>query len=133
MTVKFKWEVPPEKAFAELYDEYARQIYRAIQRLAKRYAPEIEAWMKANAVWTDRTGNLRQSLYADVETALTEIVLFFDYGLEYGVYLEHARREFGAVSALGLELEQQGQYAIIAPALDHFAPKFWADVQALFR
>lgn len=129
----FKWEITPEQAFTELYDEYTRQIYREIQRLAKKYAPEIEAYMKANRTWQDQTGNLRASLYAEVESKLTEIVLFFDYGLDYGVYLEHGRREFGAIAALNLELESQGQYAIIAPTLDHFAPKFWADVQALFR
>jgi hypothetical protein len=114
----FKWEVTPEKALTELYDAYTLQIYREIQRLAKKYAPEIEAYLKREASWIDRTGNLRQSMYAEVESSLTEIVLAFDYGLDYGVYLE---------------FKHQGQYAIIAPALDHFAPKFWADVQALFR
>jgi hypothetical protein len=114
----FTWEVTPEQAFADLYDNYTRQIYREIQRLAKKYAAEIEAYLKANAIWTDRTGNLRQSMYAEVESSLTAIVLAFDYGLEYGVFLEFAN---------------QGEYQIIAPALDHFAPKFWADVQALFR
>lgn len=114
----FQWEVPPEEAFANLYDDYAKQIYRAIQQLARSFVPRIEAWMKANKVWENRTGNLQQSLYADVEAALTEIVLFFDYGLDYGKYV-------ATVS--------QGQFDIIGPALDYWAPKFWAEVQALFR
>lgn len=118
MAKGFKWEKRPEDAFAELYDDYAKRIYRAIAELAKSYVPQIEAWMVANKVWVDRTGNLKQSLFADVELALTEIVLFFDYGLDYGVYLE---------------FRNQAQYGIIAPALDYFAPKFWADVQALFK
>jgi hypothetical protein len=118
MATGFKWEVTPEQAFTELYDEYTRQIYREIQRLATKYAPEIEAYLKREASWMDRTGNLRASLYTEVESSLTEIVLAFDYGLDYGVYLE---------------FKHQGRYAIIAPALDYFAPKFWNDVQALFR
>jgi hypothetical protein len=115
---KFKWEVTPEQAFTELYDDYTRQIYREIQRLALKYAPEIEAWMKAERLWIDRTNNARSGLYAEVESTLTQIVISFDHTMEYGVFLE---------------FKNQGEYAIIAPALDHFAPKFWADVQALFR
>lgn len=114
----FKWEVTPEEAFTALYDDYTRRIYQAIQALANRYAPEIEAWLKQNKQWVDRTGNATQGLYAEVEATLTEIVIAFDHSVEYGIWLE---------------LKHQGQYAIIAPALDYFAPKFWADVQALFR
>lgn len=112
----FEWDVTPEEMIASLYDDYSRKIIRGIQSLAKAYAAEIEAWLKANATWQDRTGNLRQSLYAEVETALTEITLFFDYGLEYGYYLEYSN---------------QGRYAIIAPALDHFTMRFWNDVKKL--
>lgn len=116
--VKFRWQTPPERALADLYDDYARRIYNEIARLARQFAPQIEAWMKANAVWTDRTGNARQGLFAEVETALTEIVLFFDHGVEYG---------------RALEFLHQGQYAIIGPALDYWGPRFWQAVQALFR
>jgi hypothetical protein len=95
----FKWEVPPEQAFAALYDDYAKRIIAGIQRLAKAYAAEIEAFMKASGTWQDQTGNLRASLYAEVETTLTEITLFFDYGLDYGYWIAYAN---------------QGKYDIIA-------------------
>lgn len=114
----FQWEIPPEQAFLQLYDDYARRIYRAIAQLARSFAPRIEAWMKENRVWTDRTGNARQGLFADVELALHRIVLFMDHGVSYGEFLE---------------LKHQGQYAIIGPALDYWAPRFWAAVQQLFR
>lgn len=114
--MSFHWDVPPEKAFADLYDDYAQKIIRGIQQLAKDYAAEIEAFMKSNATWTDRTGNLRQSLYAEVELALTEIVLAFDYGLDYGYWLAFAN---------------QGRYDIIAPTLDLFSVRFWNDVKRL--
>lgn len=138
----FKWEVTPEAAFTALYDDYTKRIYQAINALAKKYAAEIEAWLKAERKWTDRTGNLRQSLYAEVESKLTEIVIAFDYGLDYGKYLEFQRADvnIGDIAAdtdrllaFYLEFGEQGRYAIIAPALDYFAPKFWNDVQALFR
>ncbi len=114
----FEWEVTPEQALSDLFDDYALNIYRGIQQLAKAYAAEIEAWLKANASWQDRTGNLRQSLYAEVESNLNEIVLAFDYGLDYGQYLEFSN---------------MGKYAIIAPALDYFTVRFWNDVKALIE
>lgn len=112
----FKWTVRPEKAFADLYDDYAKRIIIGIERLARAYTAEIERYMKQSATWQDRTGNLRASLYSDVERALTEIVLFFDYGLDYGYWLEYSG---------------QGKYAIIAPTLDVFGARFWNDVKRL--
>lgn len=114
--IEFVWIIEPEVAFPELLDWYADVVYQGLVALAHRYAAEIEAWMKANAPWTDRTGNLRRSLYAEVLELAQEIVLGFDYGLDYGVYLEFSN---------------QGRFAVIAPALDHFGPRIWADVQAL--
>lgn len=115
----FVWETSPEEAFAALADDYERRLEIAIGQLAQRYESEIEAWMKENARWTDRTSNARQSLNTDVEKLaknMTSIVL--SHGVDYGIFLE---------------LANQGEYAIIGPALDHFAPKVWADVQELVR
>lgn len=114
----FEWEFPPERAFALLYDDYVKEIRSALTRLAHAYAAEIEAYMIASATWQDRTGNLRQSLYAEVETTLTEIVVAFDYGLEYGQFLEFSN---------------QGKYAIIAPTLDIFTVRMWNDVKRLLE
>lgn len=111
--MSFQWIVPPEQAFTELYDDYARRIYVGIQAIMKRRAPEIEAWMKANAVWTDRTGNARQTLYTEVESALTEITMLLAHGVDYGQWLE---------------LAHQGKYAIIGPALDFWARIIWNDI-----
>jgi hypothetical protein len=112
----FVWQTTPEQAFVSTYEEWVRRVELAVEALCQRYAAEIEAWMKAEAIWTDRTSNLRQSLYAEVETFATEIVLGFDYGLDYGYWLEFAN---------------QGRFAIIAPALDYFYPRFFADLQRL--
>lgn len=115
--IRFEWEIPPEKAFAVLYDLYVEEIRSTIFQLAQSFAPRIEAWMKENAIWTDQTGNARQSLYSDVEKTLTDIVVFLDHGISYGVFLEYAN---------------QGDYAIIGPALDYWSIQFWNAVKALF-
>lgn len=116
----FKWSVTPEQAFGDLADDYNTAVNNAVYALAQRYEPEIEAWMKSNASWTDRTGNARQTLHAKAaqDLAYDLVAIFFRHGMEYGKYLE---------------LSNGGRYAIIGPALDHFGPKIWADVQALFK
>lgn len=115
----FKWSVTPEQAFGDLMDAYGDDIHSAIKALADRWAPEIESWMKSNAKWQDRTGNARQTLYTEVEELSSiAIGIIMGHGVDYGKYLE---------------LSNGGVYAIIGPALDYFAPKVWADVQALFK
>lgn len=116
MTASFIWHIPPEAAFPAMYDAYVRRLLKALEQLMQFYAAEIEAWMKTNAVWADRTGNARQGLHAEVETMVDLIVLSFDHGMTYGVFLEFAN---------------QGRFAIIGPALDHFTPLIWRDIQAL--
>lgn len=110
------WDKDPEKMFSDGFDDWYKRVEEAVYQLALRYAAEIEAWMKANARWQDQTGNLRQSLFADVERFIEQIVIAFDYGLDYGFWLEFAN---------------QGFYAIITPALDQFGPRWVADLQRL--
>jgi hypothetical protein len=112
------WQKTPEEAFTELAVEYEAAIHTAVRTLIQRYEPDIEAWMKQNARWTDRTGNARQALHTEVEEVLNQsVTLYLSHGVDYGVFLE---------------LSHGGAYAIIGPALDYFAPKIWADVQRLF-
>lgn len=115
----FKWDVPPDEAFTQLADAYATAVHTGVRAVVQRYAPEVEAWMKSNAPWTDRTGNARQTLHTEVEEVVNEMVsLILAGGVEYQIYLE---------------LSNGGRFAIIGPALDYFAPKIWADVQGLFK
>jgi len=113
----FEWKVPPEKAFPELADAYAKAIHRGIYAIAQRYAPLIENWMKDNAPWTDRTANARQTLWTEANEVVGQMVqIILSHGMYYGIYLE---------------LNNAGRYAIIDPALDHFAPLIWRDVQRM--
>lgn len=111
------WSVTPEQAFGELTNAYIAAIRRGVRAIAQRRAPEIENWMKSNATWTDRTGNARQTLNTEVEQVTADMVqIVLAHGVEYGIYLE---------------LAHGGTYAIIAPALDHWGPVIWNDVQTL--
>jgi hypothetical protein len=112
-----QWEVSPSTAFTGMYDEWVVWVFNAVRTIMTAYIPEAENWMKSTAPWQDRTGNLRASLYAVVEDQPYTIVeLVFDYGLDYGVYLE---------------FKNQGRFAIIAPALDYHYPRIMADIQRL--
>lgn len=113
------WNIPPEQAWGDLAEAYVSALHRGVLAIAQRWAPEVENWMKDNAPWTDRTGNARQSLYTAVRQVANQMVeVILSHGMDYGIYLE---------------LRHQGRYAIINPALDYFAPRIWADVQAMLR
>ena len=110
----FRWERPPEQPLSELTEAYISAIHRGVYRIAQSTAPEIENWMKANAPWTDRTANARQTLYTEVNQVVQSMVeIVLSHGVEYGIFLE---------------LSNAGKYAIIDPAIDHFAPILWSEV-----
>lgn len=114
----FTWQRRPTEAFPALTEAYAQAIHRGVVQLAERYAVEIEAWMKSEAVWTDRTSNARQTLFSEAIDFVDVVVILMSHGVEYGTFLE---------------LSNGGRYAIITPALDYFMPRIWRDVQALLR
>lgn len=111
------WSVTPTVAWTELSREYVRAIRRAVRQLADHYAPEIEAYMKSNASWTDRTGNARQTLNTEVQRMGQDMVtIILAHGVSYGIFLE---------------LANGGAYQVIAPTIDVFGPRIWADVQSI--
>lgn len=110
------WQNAPADAVPQMVETYWQQMRAALFALANAYAPQIEAWMKENARWTDRTGNARQTLWAEAFDFVDAVVIAFGHGMDYGTFLE---------------LAHQGRYAIITPALDEFAPRIWRDVVEL--
>lgn len=113
----FSWQSPPpDEVFEAGLRQYERDLKAALLQLALSFAPKIEADMRASAPWTDRTGNLRASLYAAVENLVHEIAIYIDYGLDYGVYLE---------------FKNASRYAVIAPTLDKWGPLVWEAVRRL--
>lgn len=117
MSDTIQWDQRPESVFPLGFEEYTRAVEEALRQLVESYRPRIEAWMKANAPWTDRTGNARQGLHTEVEALTNGIALYLMHSMDYGVFLEWAN---------------QGTFAILTPALDVFGPQIWEDVKALF-
>lgn len=115
--MSFEWDgAPPERVFGDMAESYAAALHRAVVLVMQQRKPEIENWMKANALWTDRTGNARQTLNTQVIEDLTEVVMELAHGMEYGFWLEVANA---------------GRFAILTPAIDYWTPILLADVQAL--
>lgn len=112
----FEWVTTPVDAVTAGMSEYERALYQAIYTICLRRKPEIENWMKANAPWTDRTGNARQTLHVDVEATVGAIALYLAHGMHYGIYLE---------------TKHAGRYAIVTPAVEHWTPIIMADVRAV--
>ena len=116
--MSFEWESDPAIVFSEAVDEGVMTIRLMVRAVLLSFAPVMEAWMKDNAPWTDRTGNLRASLHTELETFSDAFALTADYGLDYGVFLE---------------LANSGQYSIIALTIDVFAPKIFDALERVFR
>lgn len=115
----FTWQVEPGKAFPELFNEYARVTLQSGNRVAHARAQEMEAWGRANAPWTDRTGDARRLLSVRVEGdefAIGTIVI--EHGVSYGLWLEIAHA---------------GKYSIITKMIDTFAPVLWRDLQRVMN
>ncbi len=114
------WLVDPYSMTVEWMGQTEKVLRRRILELMERYRGDIESYMKRTAAWTDRTGNLRQGLYAKLDIKPDVITLFFDYPLHYGVFLE-------------FRPDLMGRFAIVNPTFDIFAPKFLADVTNLLN
>jgi hypothetical protein len=115
----FKWVVPPTSVFPQAYAKYTQAVFTSGRRVAEARAGDMERWAKNNAPWTDRTGNARSSLHADVADSpgvVAEITL--SHGVEYGIWLEIAHA---------------GRFAIIAPAIDTYGPIFMRDMQNMMN
>lgn len=82
-------------------------VRRAAWITAQRCAPDVEAYMKQNAPWTDQTGNARNGLAARAYSQGEEIGIVLSQGVDYGIYLE---------------TRFSGRYAIIQPTIDAMGP-----------
>jgi hypothetical protein len=84
-----KWSLNPARLFEWLGDVRRRQIERGVMRVAERMAKEIEAYMRQNAPWQNRTGNARRLLQAEViDVTGRAAIILLTHGVDYGIYLE---------------------------------------------
>jgi len=75
-------------------------------------ARKVEDYAKDNAPWTDRTGDARAGLTAEVSRDGDAIVMELYHTVDYGLWLE---------------VIQNGEYAIIMPTLEAMAPEIFTD------
>lgn len=101
----------PEDILDNLVQYEARFESRAI-RTAEELASDITEWMKANAPWTDRTGDARRLLHAEaIRSGILGqgrfITITFGHGdISYDIHLETM---------------QAGRFAIVGPALAYWS------------
>lgn len=104
----------------DLTEERIRQIgpatKRAMVAAANRTAPQAESWMRSKASWTDRTGNARSGLRAQVQVSTNSVAIILSHSVPYGIWLE---------------VRWSGRYAIIGPAIQEFAPRYAGLVAAM--
>lgn len=90
-------------------DEFQDRLKYAVQMYASTKANELEALMKVNRKWTDRTGMAKARLNASIsEPDENTIRITLAHGVEYGIWLE---------------LANEKNFAIIAPTLSQQGPR----------
>lgn len=92
------------------------RVLEETEAVAEDFAQDIEDYAKSNAPWADRSGDARAQLETEVETEGEEVVITLSHGVEYGIFLETI---------------QNGEFAIIMPTLEHFAPQVFGRVGAV--
>ena len=114
----FNWITDPITVLNLAFTEVTNTWRSRTLIITQETADEIEAWMKRNASWEDQTGEARRTLFAEVQGLILNTSILIGYGVDYGFWLEFAN---------------QGRFAIIGPALDHFGPRLYQRIQEEIR
>jgi hypothetical protein len=93
----FKWDVAPTDVFPQMAQKYTQAIFQSGRRVAYEQAEDMENYAKANAPWTDRTGDARERLHATVEETGPIGTIVLAHGVDYGIWLEV---RFGGVNSI---------------------------------
>lgn len=111
----FRWQVDPYRTISELQDNYTEFMVFAWRKDVEEIAPAAEAWMKANAPWTDRTPTEKKkdrSKYAQTHHARAglKVRIIYDRGDELRYQegmIEAARHDTRLLRQLNKELRNQ--------------------------
>ena len=95
-----RWTVPPSE-LAVAIERYGDRVLVAVAAVAQRVATEMQNQAKADAPWTDRTGNARTGIFGTSETdfAAHVVTIYLSHGatISYGLWLELANSGSHAV------------------------------------
>jgi hypothetical protein len=120
------WRTRPEQVWPAGAERYRQAIEAGLFAVAQRWAPELENYARANAPWTDRTGNARAALHAEPTLEPGRLVkLEIIHGVYYGFYLEGWNPVANRAMLAG------GRYQILEPTLDYFAVQIWRDARRM--
>jgi len=111
----FELDMAPLLKGIEVLDE---RTDLGVAGVVEYWDSRIEAHMKVNAPWTDRTGNARAGLFAKAG---------HQRGQRHWIDLGH-RVPYG----IWLEVRFAGKYAIVLPSLILFGPKIMKTLDKLF-
>lgn len=112
---------PPE-GLARAIEQYGDRVITAVTALAGRIATIMQNDARANAPWTDRTGNARTGLFGTAERDVAQKMVTIY--LSHGVDVDYGR---------WLELEHGGKYAVIMRTIEAHLPELKAELDAMFR
>ncbi len=89
----FKWIVPLGN-LADSAGDYGEDVKEMILQTAQEWAGNTAAWMRAEAPWTDQTGNARRKLYGEAAPDGKDVVAYIGGRAKYQIWLEtrHAGR-----------------------------------------
>jgi hypothetical protein len=89
--VGVRWIRPPEE-LARAIERYGDRVLQAVAAVAQYTATAMQNDAKANAPWTDRTGNARTGLFgtSEADFAGHVVTIYLSHGaiIDYGVWLE---------------------------------------------
>lgn len=106
-----------ESTLKKNIDHMSTKLGAVILMYAATKASEIQATMKLNRAWTDRTGMAKALLNAKVSQPSETIVrITLSHGVSYGIWLE---------------LANEKNYAIIAPTVRSEGPRIVSDLDGL--
>ncbi len=88
-----RWSTPPSELAAAI-ERYGDRVLTAVAAVAQRVATEMQNQAKADAPWTDRTGNARTGIFgtSEADFAARVVTIYLSHGatIDYGLWLELA-------------------------------------------
>lgn len=100
------------------FKEVKKKTRAAIGLYADTASKKMEGEAKINALWTDRTGNARNSIQGDFGWQSNKAVITLSGNMDYSVYLE---------------LANEKRFAILKPTIDRNAPEILKGYQRLVK
>lgn len=139
MKASFQWETPPSPFFSTYTTAYGRMIMDAIYEICVEEAENVQAFMRANAVWKDSCMPGREYLKArairDDDAWEVGIDAYYDHELylsrcpqpPFPFGIAHETFTFAKVGIISIILPRRAN-----TVLGDEAPRIWDRIRALF-